>query len=81
MPTVDVGDRQKGRLAARSVLRCPAEPAAIGDAILKAFDLDCTGASNPYGDGRSAGRIVEILRAAPDRRTLLAKRFHEATTS
>ncbi|WP_374512690.1 UDP-N-acetylglucosamine 2-epimerase [Brevundimonas sp.] len=78
VPTVDVGDRQKGRLAAPSVLRCPAEPAAITDAIRRAFDLDCTGVKNPYGDGDSARRIVGVLRAAPDRRTLLAKRFHEA---
>lgn len=80
VPTVDVGDRQKGRLAAASVIRCPAEPRAIADAVRQAFDLDCSGMRNPYGDGDSARRIVEVLRAAPDRRTLLAKRFHEATS-
>ena len=80
VPTVDVGDRQKGRLAAGSVIHCPAEPQAIADAIRLAFDLDCAGVSNPYGDGDSARRIVEVLRAAPDRRTLLAKRFHQATS-
>lgn len=79
VPTVDVGDRQKGRLAAASVIRCPAGPRAIAEAIRQAFELDCAGVSNPYGDGDSARRIVEVLRAAPDRRTLLAKSFHEAT--
>lgn len=79
VPTVDVGDRQKGRLAAASVIHCRAEPQAIADAIRQAFDLDGAGVSNPYGDGDSARRIVEVLRAAPDRRTLLAKRFHEAS--
>lgn len=79
-PTVDVGDRQKGRLAAASVIRCPAEPRAIADAVRQAFDRGRVAVSNPYGDGDSARRIVEVLRAAPDRRTLLAKRFHEAAS-
>lgn len=77
VPTVDIGDRQKGRLAAASVLRVPAEAQAIAEAILTAFDLDCADVINPYGDGHSAPRIVEVLRQAPDRATLLAKRFHE----
>ena len=76
VPTVDVGDRQKGRLPAAPVGHGPAEPTAIVDAIRKAFEMDCAGVENPYGDGDSARRIVEILRAAPDRPTLLAKRFH-----
>lgn len=79
-PTVDVGDRQKGRLAAASVIRCPAEPGAIADAVRQAFDRGRAAVSNPYGDGDSARRIVEVLRAAPDRRTLLAKRFLEAAS-
>jgi UDP-hydrolysing UDP-N-acetyl-D-glucosamine 2-epimerase len=77
VPTVDVGDRQKGRLAAASVLRCPAEAPAIEAAIRRAFAMDCSGVDNPYGDGDSARRIVEVLRAAPPREALLAKRFHE----
>lgn len=77
--TVDVGDRQKGRLAAASVIRCPAEPQAIADAVRRAFDLDCTRVANPYGDGDSARRIVDVLRRAPDRQVLLAKRFEVAS--
>ncbi|MDI1325532.1 MAG: UDP-N-acetylglucosamine 2-epimerase [Brevundimonas sp.] len=76
-PTVDIGDRQKGRLAAASVIRCPAEAPAIAAAVLEAFALDCTDVVNLYGDGFSAGRIVRILRDAPPRETLLAKAFHE----
>ena len=78
VPTVDIGDRQKGRLAAASVIRCEPEPAAITDAIRRAFEMDCSGVQNPYGDGDSARRIVDILRAAPPRETLLAKHFHKA---
>lgn len=74
--TVDIGDRQKGRLAAASVIRCDPDPSAIGNAIRRAFETDRSGVENPYGDGDSARRIVEVLRAAPPRETLLAKRFH-----
>lgn len=80
VPTVDIGDRQKGRLAAASVIHCDPEPSAIEDAIRRAFEIDCSGVENPYGDGDSARRIVDILRAAPPREILRAKRFHEATS-
>lgn len=76
-PTVDVGDRQKGRLAAASVLHARAEAGAVAAAIEAALALDCSAVVNPYGDGRSAPRIVEILSQAPAREVLLAKRFHE----
>lgn len=77
LPTVDIGDRQKGRLAAASVIHSAAEAPAIRDAIQTAFALDCAGVVNPYGDGFSAGRIVRVLQDAPPRAVLLAKSFHE----
>lgn len=77
VPTVDIGDRQKGRLAAASVVRCAPDAGAICDAVEAAFAMDCRGVVNPYGDGFSAGRIVQILRDAPPRAALLAKAFHE----
>lgn len=78
VPTVDIGDRQAGRLAAASVIRCAPTAAAIGEAIAAAMTMDRPDGANPYGDGDSARRIVEVLKALPDRATLLAKRFHEA---
>ena len=80
VPTVDIGERQKGRLAAASVIHCGPEPRAIEDAIRRAFEMDASGVEGPYGDGDSARRIVEVLRAAPARDVLLAKRFHGAAS-
>lgn len=77
VPTVDIGDRQKGRLAAASVIRCAADAGAIADAVRAALTLDCAGVVNPYGDGFSAGRIVQALRDAPPRAALVAKAFNE----
>jgi UDP-N-acetylglucosamine 2-epimerase len=76
VPAVDIGDRQRGRLAAPSVLRCGPERGAISAAIAQALQLDCRGVVNPYGDGHAAERIVAQLRALPDPRALLKKRFH-----
>lgn len=75
--TVDIGDRQKGRTTAASVIRCAPEAAAITAAMEQAFALDCTGVVNPYGDGFSAARIVQVLRDAPPAGELIVKRFHE----
>jgi UDP-N-acetylglucosamine 2-epimerase (non-hydrolysing)/GDP/UDP-N,N'-diacetylbacillosamine 2-epimerase (hydrolysing) len=76
VPTVDVGDRQLGRLGAASVLHCAAERGAIRQTIDRAMVLDCKGTVSPYGDGRATDRIIEILRSMPDRAELLRKSFH-----
>lgn len=76
MPTVNIGARQRGRLAAPSVLHCAAERQEIGTAIARALELDCSGVVNPYGDGHSAARIVELLCRLPPAGELLKKPFH-----
>lgn len=79
-PTVDVGDRQAGRPAAASVIHAEPSAAAIADAIRRALAAPRGTGDTPYGDGRGAGRIVEVLKGLPDRPTLLAKRFVEAVS-
>ena len=73
--TVNIGDRQAGRLAGDTVIHCAPEASAINAAIDKAIAADMSGATNPYGDGHSAARIVAVLRDLPSRETLLRKRF------
>ncbi|MBK9135501.1 MAG: UDP-N-acetylglucosamine 2-epimerase (hydrolyzing) [Betaproteobacteria bacterium] len=75
VPTVNVGDRQRGRLAAASVLHCPPQRQAITQAIVQARALDCRGVVNPYGDGHSVPRIVAALKALPAAQALLRKPF------
>ncbi len=77
IPTVNIGDRQNGRLKAASVIDCAAERAEIARAIIRAMALDCSKVENPFGDGHSAPRIVEALKALPDPAALLRKHFHE----
>jgi UDP-hydrolysing UDP-N-acetyl-D-glucosamine 2-epimerase len=63
--SINIGDRQKGRLRAASVLDVPAEAGAIGQAIRKGvspeFRRSIRDQINPMGDGAAGRRIVEIL--------------------
>jgi UDP-N-acetylglucosamine 2-epimerase (non-hydrolysing)/GDP/UDP-N,N'-diacetylbacillosamine 2-epimerase (hydrolysing) len=76
-PTVNIGDRQKGRLQASSVITCKPESADILKAIRRAFTMDCSSVVNPYGNGDSAPKIVAALKAVPDYRVLLKKHFFD----
>lgn len=76
VPTVDIGDRQRGRVAAASVLHCEPKRDAIRQAIEKAYTLDCSAVSNPYGDGASAARILDTIRQLQVGAAMLKKTFH-----
>jgi UDP-hydrolysing UDP-N-acetyl-D-glucosamine 2-epimerase len=76
-PTVNIGDRQRGRLRAASVLDCEVDSAAILRMVKRAFELDCSKAVNPFGDGHSAERIVQQLKEVADFPRLLQKSFFD----
>ena len=75
IPTVNIGDRQKGRTRAASVIDVVPQRDAIFGAIQKAFALDCRSVVNPYGDGHAAERIVAQLKTLHEPKALLKKRF------
>lgn len=64
--TVNIGDRQRGRLRAASVIDCAPRRHEIEAALRRVLDPDfragLSGVRNPYGDGRVAARILHILR-------------------
>ena len=74
-PTVNIGNRQRGRLQAASVISCEAEALAIIQAITSAFDMDCSNVQNPYGYGNSAIQMLSVLKNVADYRVLLKKQF------
>ncbi len=76
VPTINIGDRQQGRLAAASVFHCIPERVAIQNAINNALIMDCSDVENPYGDGLSSERIVVALRDMQPVECLLKKKFH-----
>lgn len=76
-PTVNIGDRQKGRLQASSVINCTPTVSEITEAIAKALAADCSAAVNPYGDGQSAIRIRDGLKNIAEPEALLKKHFFD----
>lgn len=66
IPTVNIGDRQKGRIQASSVINC--EPNK--ESIRKALDLALSNefiekankTVNPYGDGDTSNKVVEVIK-------------------
>jgi UDP-N-acetylglucosamine 2-epimerase (non-hydrolysing) len=67
VPTVNIGERQKGRLAAKSVLNCSAEKANIVDTIQKAISRSYKTADefihNPYGQGNASARVINMIKS------------------
>jgi UDP-N-acetylglucosamine 2-epimerase (non-hydrolysing) len=65
VPTINIGARQAGRLAAGSVINCAPDARSIEDAIRHALSVDfanvCKVAVNPYGAGNASQSIVDIL--------------------
>jgi GDP/UDP-N,N'-diacetylbacillosamine 2-epimerase (hydrolysing) len=61
IPTINIGDRQKGREMANSVFNCEAKVSEIRDAIKSAKDFKPNSATNTYGNGDTAKKIMRIL--------------------
>ena len=78
VPTVNIGDRQKGRLRAASVVDCAPTKEAIDAALRKAIDprFRTQLPENPslYGVGDAARRIKDVLKTA-DLRGITKKHF------
>jgi len=76
--TVNIGQRQAGRLKADSVIDCAADEASIVAAIEKLYSTDflklLESTRNPYGDGGASAKIVSLL-SSMDWGTLLTKSF------
>ncbi|MDE2330001.1 MAG: UDP-N-acetylglucosamine 2-epimerase (hydrolyzing) [Bradyrhizobium sp.] len=77
VPTVDIGDRQKGRERADSVFNVPPERSAITAAISQALVRGRRPTVSPYGDGDSSRRFADAIAAVPNFRELLRKGFHD----
>ena len=64
-PTVNIGDRQKGRIMADSVICCQPKASdiinAIGKAVTYEFQVLASNVLNPYGDGDTSQKIVKII--------------------
>lgn len=66
VPTVNIGARQKGRLAAKSVINCNPTKTEITEAIIFALEGRYKTAGekikNPYGQGDASSQIIALLK-------------------
>lgn len=66
IPTVNIGDRQKGRIQAESILNCEPTSQAISQCIDQALDSDfrqkCKAVKNPNGDGYTSEKIINEIK-------------------
>ncbi len=80
VPTVNIGERQRGRLRAASVVDCKDGTDGIMAAIAKALSADHTALTrdveNPYGPPGASSKIKDHL-AAANLDGILMKRFHD----
>ena len=78
-PTVNIGDRQRGRLRAPSVVDCEPTREAIGAALQRVLDpgfrIGLGGMQSPFGTPGAAARTLAVLRDHP-LDGLTRKRWH-----
>lgn len=77
--TINIGERQRGRLRAASIIDCEANVDSIKEAIIKLyskdFQLSLSSVINPYGSGGASQKIVSLLESV-NLKDVLKKSFH-----
>jgi len=61
--TVNIGERQRGRMAASSVFNSNATADGIGAALKEALDADLSQVINPYGKGNASQSILDEIKS------------------
>ena len=78
--TINIGDRQQGRLQASSVINCEPTRESIADAIKviysREFQSGLCAVLNPYGVGGASEKVVDTLKSYP-LDNLLKKNFYD----
>jgi len=66
VPTINIGDRQKGRICGETVINCKSDNILIYESIKKGLSKDFMNSikksKNPYGNSNSSEKILEILK-------------------
>ena len=78
IPTVNIGDRQKGRIMADSIIPCEPEHQSILNAMEQAMHMEPGEYHSPYGNGNTSEQIVKILKKFLKKRKIdLKKQFYD----
>ena len=79
--TVNIGDRQRGRIFGDSIISCDPNKESIKKAIIKSISPEfkegvLSSAKNPYGEGNSSDLIIDVLKKTK-LNGILKKQFHD----
>jgi len=78
--TINIGDRQKGRIQPHNIINCSIEQNDIKKAFekvkLSSFKKSLQNVENPYGSGNTASSIIKILKGI-DLKKLIPKKFYD----
>ncbi|MCX5778213.1 MAG: UDP-N-acetylglucosamine 2-epimerase [Elusimicrobia bacterium] len=81
VPSVNIGDRQKGRLRAKSVIDCDPSIVSIANTVKQvlseSFKKKCSKAVNPYGGGNASAKIVSVIKRRIDLIQRSGKSFYD----
>ncbi|WP_346880482.1 UDP-N-acetylglucosamine 2-epimerase [Clostridium sp. UBA3061] len=81
IPTINIGDRQKGRLQAKTVINCDPIKSdiikAIKRGLSKEFKDKISKIENPYGDGDTSNKILYEIKKALSKEIELKKTFYD----
>lgn len=75
-PTINIGNRQKGRIQALSIINCEPVKKNILEAIEKAYTTDFSNTVNPYEKENTAQNIIDILKDF-DLNNIIKKEFYD----
>lgn len=85
VPTVNIGDRQKGRVQAKNILNCEPQKDEIIKTIEKGlspgFRLYVKDTVSPYGDGNTSKKIVKIIKEYLSNEPDMKKSFYNIKES
>ena len=76
IPTLDIGDRQKGRLAAESVIHCGYSSEEIKDGIKKVVSYGNKSIDNPYFKKGTCDGILKVIKTYP-LENIIQKQFYD----
>ncbi len=78
--TINIGDRQQGRLQARSIINCEPKYASIKLAFEKIysneFQKQLRSVVNPYGEGGASEKIVSLIKTV-SLDQIIKKKFYD----
>lgn len=81
IPTVDIGDRQKGRVASGSIIHCGTSVESIDNALCKAmqeeFRENIKKERNPYEGDNTSAEIVSTMKHFLQKRIDIKKKFYD----